>query len=164
MKIELEGSTGSDIERSTDFPGIHEISLEDDVVRTYSNGLSFKHVPGTSRRTYQVAFSARIRELGVESARQCHLHAPKLMSLFARWRVLEERYLSTGDLMGNNSSKELKTIANDLNIAHAGMDDEELFNTLNHIMRYRNPKFLAAQFAALSKDRSNLGQSSFLRL
>lgn len=144
--------------------GIHELHGEEKVMRTYSNGLSFKHVPGSSRRAYKVAFSARIRTLGFESARQCHLHAPQLMVLFSRWKNLEEIYLKLGFLEENKDVEELHAIAGTLSIPHEKMNGEDLYHALDNVFRYRNPKFLAAQFAALCKDRSNLGQSSFLRL
>jgi hypothetical protein len=144
--------------------GVYELQAESNVVRTYSNGLSFKHIPGKSRRTYKVAFSARIHELGLQSAQQCHLHAPKLMSIFARWRALEEHYLEQNGLETEEDLEEVHALARILNLPHKSMNVETIYRSLNNIFTYRDPKFLAAQLAALCKDRSNLGQSSFLRL
>jgi hypothetical protein len=86
INLDLDGVTRSESgnEDITSKVGIHELQTEEKVVRTYSNGLSFKHIPGKSRRTYKVAVSIRIRELGLQSAQQCHLYAPKLIDIFAR--------------------------------------------------------------------------------
>ena len=59
---------------------------------------------------------------------------------------------------------ELTSLAELLKFPNSGLNVEELYKTLRNEVLYRNPKFLAARFASLCKDRSNLGQSSFLRL
>ena len=78
-------------DESTSFkPGIFEIYPEKEAVRTYSNGLSFKHIPGPERRIYQLAVAERVRELGIESLNKCYEYAPFIMSIFERYKKLEE--------------------------------------------------------------------------
>jgi hypothetical protein len=166
IRLDLDGVTRSESgdENITSKVGIHELQAEEKVVRTYSNGLSFKHVPGKSRRTYKVAFSVRIRELGLQSAQQCHLYAPNLMDIFARWRMLKERYSEPSEVDEEQNLEQLHSLMRALNLPHESMSTKALYRSLENVFTYRDPKFLAAQFAALCKDRSNLGQSSFLRL
>jgi hypothetical protein len=166
INLDLDGVTRSESgnEDITSKVGIHELQTEEKVVRTYSNGLSFKHIPGKSRRTYKVAVSIRIRELGLQSAQQCHLYAPKLIDIFARWRVLKEHFSEQSEVDEDQNLEELHALARVLNLPHETMSIEALYRSLDNIFTYRDPKFLAAQLAALCKDRSNLGQSSFLRL
>jgi hypothetical protein len=166
IKLDLNGVTGSEPgnENIASNVGIHELRGEEKVVRTYSNGLSFKHVPNKSRRTYKVAVSAQIRELGLRSAQQCHLHAPKLMDIFARWKLLKERYLKQSEVDEEQNLEELHALTKVLNLPHETMSVEALYRSLDNVFTYRDPKFLAAHLAALCKDRSNLGQSSFLKL
>jgi len=164
LEVDTASKNATGNENTTGNVGIYELQAEEKVMRTYSNGLSFKHTPGSSRRAYKVAFSARIRELGLESARQCHLHAPQLMELFSRWKNLEEIYVNSRILEESKDIEELHAIAGTLSIPHEEMNVEDLYQALDNVFKYQNPKFLAARFAAFCKDRSNLGQSSFLRL
>lgn len=170
IKLELNGECENEPENENmnGSVGIHVIQAEKDVFRTYSNGLSFRHVPGNARRAYKVAFSARIRELGLRSAEQCHLHAPQLMNIFTRWRTLKEHHLEQEKLKGEwkeeEELEELHALTRVLNLPCETMNAEILYHSLDNAFTYRDPKFLAAYLAALCKDRSNLGQSSFLRL
>jgi hypothetical protein len=86
------------------------------------------------------------------------------MSIFARWRAIEEaRYsLESSDLP--RFQEELTSLAEILELPCKGLKTEELYKTIRNELRYKNPKFLAAKFASICKDRSNLGQSSFFRL
>jgi hypothetical protein len=144
--------------------GLYRVKCEDTVSRTYSNGLSFKHLPKKGRREYQVAVSRRVRELGLESAVKCHEHAETGMSLFSDWKTIEDIF-DVDNLTGMESLiEEMEHIADTLGIDHSGLEPKELFTKLKKKIRYHDPKFLAARLAGLCKDRSNLGQSSFLRL
>ncbi|MFX1499765.1 MAG: zinc ribbon domain-containing protein [Promethearchaeota archaeon] len=145
-------------------PGIFKVCLEKEVVRTYSNGLSFKHIPGTERRTYQLAVATRIQELGIESYNQCYNYAPFIMNFFERYKVLEERFDTTSQQEKFDLVPEIKGILEELEINTSRLQGQTLFQVFTKIICSNEPKYLAAKFAKLCNNRSNLGQSSFLRL
>jgi hypothetical protein len=163
IKIGKEESR-NEFDNNSYLPGIYQVVRENAVIRTYSNGLSFKHILGDERKRYQVAISNRLRELGIESARICRTHAPKVMSLFTRWNALEKKH-NEGD-PGEITSLygELRSLANLTGIPSAKLTAEELYNALKKEFHFQNPKFMAAWCASFCNNRSNLGQSSFLRL
>ena len=170
IKLDLGAASGIEPENETlnGSVGIHELQAESNVVRTYSNGLSFKHVPGKERRPYKMAFSTRIRELGLQSAEKCHLHSPQIMGLFTRWSALKKHHLERegleGEWEGEEVLEELQSLARALNLPFEKMNADTLYRSLNNAFTYRDPKVLGAHLAAICQDRSNLGQSSFLRL
>ena len=145
-------------------PGIYDVVPEEGVVRAYGNGVSFKHFPAPERRAYQVAVAQRIRELGHEVAQKCQQYAPAVIDLFARWHELEAR----AQLLEADALTELMPLmlelAATLKLKTTGLTPDELLANLRHAFTHRNPKHLAAVFAVHCRDRSNLGQVSFLRL
>ena len=145
-------------------PGIFEVCPEKDVVRTYSNGLSFKHIPGAERRSYQLAVAMRVRELGIESANKCYEYAPFIMSLFERYKELEECFDTAPQQEKASVGQEIKEFLEDLGLYDSRFNESTLFEVLTKKLYLSEPKYLAAKFAELCKDRTNLGQSSFLRL
>ena len=144
--------------------GIFEVKKEDYVIRTYSNGLSFKHIPGIDRWYYKGAVVERVRQLGVQSAKDCQKYAPKIISLFSRWRALKEEFKANHQTDMSLLHDKLKAFAEELALPDDALDSAELYEAIKSVLEYRNPKFLAVKFAELCQDRSNLGQSSFLRL
>ena len=145
-------------------PGIYDVVPEEVVVRAYMNGVSFKHFPAPERRSYQVAVAQRIRELGHDVALKCQQYAPAVIDLFARWYELEAH----AQLLEANALTELMPpmleLAAALKMKTTGLAPDKLLANLRHAFTRRNPKHVAAGFAAHCRDRSNLGQASFLRL
>jgi hypothetical protein len=150
---------------NSDSTGIFEVKPERQVTRTYSNGLSYKHVPGKERWRYKVAVAERVQQLGWESAKYCHEYAPSVISLFYRWRELKEEWKTNRNNDKSPIYTKLQAFAEELALSKtSSLDPLELYETIETALEYREPEFLAAKFAALCKNRSNLGQSSFLRL
>lgn len=145
-------------------PGIFEICPEKEAVRTYSNGLSFKHIPGSERRIYQLAVAERVRELGFESLNKCYEYAPFIMSLFERYKELEARFDNVSQQEKIGVDQEIKEFLEELGIHNSRLKESTFFEILTKKICSSEPKYLAAKFAELCKDRTNLGQSSFLRL
>jgi len=144
--------------------GIYDVVPEEVVVRAYANGVSFKHVPAPERRAYQVAVAQRVRELGQDVALKCQQYAPAVIDLFARWHELEAH----AQLLEAESLTELMPpmleLATALKLKVTDLAPDKLLAKLRYAFTHRNPKYLAAVFAAYCRDRSNLGQASFLRL
>jgi hypothetical protein len=165
LKLEPINSNGTvELNPNMMRQGLYHVKCEDTVSRTYSNGLSFKHLPKKGRREYQVAVSKRVRELGLESAIKCHEHAETSISLFSDWKTILDLFDADNLTCMESLIEEMEYMADNLGIDHSELEPKELFMKLKKKIRYHDPKFLAARLAGLCKDRSNLGQSSFLRL
>ena len=132
IKLDLDAASGIEPENETlnGSVGIHELQAESNVVRTYSNGLSFKHVPGKERRPYKMAFSTRIRELGLQSAEKCHLHSPQIMGLFTRWSALKKHHLEREGLEGEWEGEEVLAVQHAFQKARCGAVHRLLAGTL----------------------------------
>ena len=145
-------------------PGIFKVCPEKEAMRTYSNGLSFKHIPGAERKAYQLAVAERVRELGIESLNKCYEYAPFIMSLFERYKELEARFDNASQQEKIGVDQEIKEFLEELGIHNSRLKENTIFGVLTKKLCSSEPKYLAAKFAELCKDRTNLGQSSFLRL
>ncbi|MBY9007203.1 MAG: hypothetical protein KGD63_10645 [Candidatus Lokiarchaeota archaeon] len=145
-------------------PGIFKVCPEKEAVRTYSNGLSFKHIPGPKRRTYQLAVAKRVRELGIESLNKCYKYAPFIMLLFERYKELKKCVDTAPQQEKIGVNQEIKGFLEKLGLNTSRFKENTIFGVLTKKLCSSEPKYLAAKFAELCKDRTNLGQSSFLRL
>ena len=145
-------------------PGIYDVVPEEVVVRAYMNGVSFKHVPAPERRAYQVAVSQRVRELGHDVAQKCQQYAPAVIDLFAHWHELEARARRLEADALTELMPPILELAAALKLKTTSLAPDELLAKLRYAFTRRNPKHVAAVFAAHCRDRSNLGQASFLRL